>query len=153
MWKARMSKVPVSVLIAALVASGAAFPDRPGKKTVENLCGKCHGLQIMAAMRKNKAGWQATVTEMVNRGMEAEDKDLETVTEYLARYLSRYNVNKASAADLADVLELPAPQAQAIVDYRAKNGDFKSLDDLAKVPGLDVAKLRDVRDRIGFSGS
>jgi competence protein ComEA len=90
---------------------------------------------------------------MVNRGMEAEDKDLETVTEYLARYLSRYNVNKASAAVLADVLELPAPQAQAIVDYRAKNGDFKSLDDLAKVPGLDAAKLRDVRDRIGFSGS
>lgn len=47
------------------------------------------------------------------------------------------NINKADAEALQQNMEGIGPvKAKAIVDYRKKNGDFKSVDDLAKVPGI-----------------
>jgi len=55
------------------------------------------------------------------------------------------NVNTATAADLAALNGIGEVKAQAIVDYRAKNGPFKSVDDLVQVSGIGeklLAKLR-----------
>lgn len=55
------------------------------------------------------------------------------------------NVNTASAADFAAVKGIGEVKAQAIVEYRAKNGPFKSVDDLVQVKGIGeklLAKLR-----------
>jgi competence protein ComEA len=140
------------MLMGMPVLAGDAFPDKPGKKTVERLCGSCHGLNLFANMRKTRQAWHTSVHDMVSRGMNAEDSELEEMVEYLSRYLSRLNVNKAQAAELADVLGLTAKEGEAIVAHRAKAGEFKSFDELSKVPGVDAKKLAEQRDRIGFSG-
>jgi competence protein ComEA len=62
----------------------------------------------------------------------------------------KVNVNHEAAKGLQDQLALTDKEAQAIVDYRGKNGDFKTLDDLKKVPGLDGAKIDAKKDRIAF---
>lgn len=51
---------------------------------------------------------------------------------------SDVDFNKASAAEIVDGLNglVDKDLAQAIVDYRAKNGPFKNPDDLLKVPGM-----------------
>ena len=41
-------------------------------------------------------------------------------------------------------------QAAAIIAYRAKNGAFKTVDDLKQVPTLDAAKIDAKKDRITF---
>lgn len=47
------------------------------------------------------------------------------------------NINKADAAALQQNLAgIGAVKAKAIVDYRKKNGPFKSVNDLALVPGI-----------------
>ncbi len=48
------------------------------------------------------------------------------------------DLNKASAEEIAGIegADISADLAKAIVDYRAKNGPFKSGDDLLKVPGM-----------------
>jgi competence protein ComEA len=46
------------------------------------------------------------------------------------------NVNKATAKELLKVKGLNAAKARAIVAYRKKHGEFKSIDDLAKVKAL-----------------
>jgi competence protein ComEA len=59
-------------------------------------------------------------------------------------------VNKADARELQALLEISPESATAIVGYRQKNGSFKTLDDLKKVPGVDAAKLDAKREIIDF---
>ena len=61
-------------------------------------------------------------------------------------YAGPVNVNTADAETIADAMNgVGIKKAQAIVDYRAKNGAFKSLDELAQVKGIGdktIAKNR-----------
>ncbi len=55
------------------------------------------------------------------------------------------NINTASVQELDAVKGIGPSKAKAIVDYRTKNGPFKSVDDLKQVKGFgakSVAKLR-----------
>ncbi len=52
------------------------------------------------------------------------------------------DVNTADAAEIAQALSgVGARTAQAIVDYRAKNGPFGSVQDLLKVKGIGPKTL------------
>ncbi len=64
---------------------------------------------------------------------------------------SKVNINKASAKELMKVKGLNASKARAIVAYRKKHGDFKSLDDLASVKGFKKVKpdtLKEIQDQL-----
>ena len=55
------------------------------------------------------------------------------------------NINTATPGELDGVKGIGPAKAQAIVDYRSKNGPFKSLDDLKNVKGFgdkSIAKLK-----------
>jgi competence protein ComEA len=59
------------------------------------------------------------------------------------------NINKASAAELAESLQgVGLKKAQDIVAWRDKNGPFKSVDDLANVKGIGGSTLEKNRSRI-----
>ena len=60
------------------------------------------------------------------------------------------NVNKATSAQLQSGLGLTAAEADAVIAYRKKNGDFKTIDDLKKVPDLDVKKVDAKKDHLAF---
>jgi competence protein ComEA len=59
-------------------------------------------------------------------------------------------VNQATAAQLESGLGLSTTEAEAVIEYRKKNGDFKSIDDLKKVPDVDAKKLDAKKDRLAF---
>ena len=50
------------------------------------------------------------------------------------------NLNKATAKDLMKVKGINAARARAIVAYRKKNGNFKSVDDIANVKAFKKMK-------------
>jgi competence protein ComEA len=92
---------------------------------------------------------------MVAFGMKTTDAEINTVVEYLARSypaddVPRLKVNEAEAIDFESILSLKRSQALAVIKYREKNGKFKSIADLKKVPGLDAAKLEEKKDRLIF---
>jgi competence protein ComEA len=63
------------------------------------------------------------------------------------------NVNTADASMLAKELDGIGPaKAQAIVEYRQKNGPFKSPDDLLKVDGIGERVLDMNRGNIQIGG-
>lgn len=64
---------------------------------------------------------------------------------------TKVNVNKATTKDLTKVKGLNASKAKAIVAYRKKNGDFKSLDDLSNVKGFKKMKpdaMKNIEDQL-----
>jgi competence protein ComEA len=62
------------------------------------------------------------------------------------------NVNTADAGTLARELDGIGPaKAQAIVEYRQKNGAFKAPEDLLKVPGIGERVLEQNRGNIRIS--
>ena len=59
-------------------------------------------------------------------------------------------MNKATALEIELTLGLTSREAKSIVEYRVKNGNFKSIDDLKQVPDIDDKKLVEKKDRLAF---
>ena len=86
----------------------------------------------------------------MNRGAKGTDEEFAAIVEYLATYVGLVNVNKAPAAEIEAALAIPSTQAEEIVRYRAEHGEFKDLESLKKVPGVDAMMLDERKDRIAF---
>ena len=50
---------------------------------------------------------------------------------------STVNINKASAKELMQLPPIGEKQARNIIDYRKMHGDFKSVEELGRVPGIE----------------
>jgi competence protein ComEA len=138
----------VALLAGVPAAKGQAPPEGKGKDTVEEVCGACHGTDLVYARRATKQGWSYIVDDMVSRGASATNEQISAINEYLAKNFGQVNVNKGTSAEIASVLEITPAQADAIVKYRTDHGDFKSVDDIKKAPGLESAKLDTKKDRV-----
>jgi competence protein ComEA len=135
--------------IAASVALAQTLPDGPGKQTFEDTCSLCHSPTAVIGMHKTKAEWKSKVTEMLQEQTDVSDSDRTAIIEYLARsFPATVNVNKATAKDIEAILG--ARDAAAIVQYRESKGNFKTLEDLKKVPGIDTAKVEASKPLLEF---
>jgi competence protein ComEA len=63
----------------------------------------------------------------------------------------RLNINTASAAELDKLPGIGPAKAQAIVDYRTQNGNFKSIEDIEKVKGIKGGVFSKIKDYIKVS--
>jgi hypothetical protein len=146
------------VVIATLVAvrpAAAQLPDGPGKDEVQKVCGTCHPASTAASVRLTRDGWQSKIAEMVSRGAQATDEELEAILNYLAEHFpgeasDLLNVNTATAVQLESVLELLRRESSAFIAYREKVKGFTSLDDLKDIPGVPFKKIEAKKDKITF---
>src|SRR5436305_885478 len=150
----RAGWLALPILLVAIPAFGQ-LPPGPGKAETEKLCSQCHEVERSIAPRQDRDAWQTTIDKMVRLGAKGTDKEFALVLDYLASHypadeVPRLNVNKARAIELESALSLPRSQAAAIIEYRTKHGDFKSIADLKKVPGIDAAKIEAKKDRLTF---
>jgi competence protein ComEA len=60
------------------------------------------------------------------------------------------NVNTASEQQLIYALSLTPEEAASVLKYRTDHGDFKSIEDLLKVPNVDTTKIKGQSDNIAF---
>jgi competence protein ComEA len=133
----------------------AQMPDGPGKQETVKLCSQCHEIERALSPRQDHDAWQATIDKMVALGLRASDDDLKLVTDYLAKAypgepIPKLNMNTATAIQLESGLTLKRSESAAVIEYRTKNGNFKSLDDLKNIPGVPFAKFSAKKDRLTF---
>ncbi|MGD1073216.1 MAG: helix-hairpin-helix domain-containing protein [Bryobacteraceae bacterium] len=140
------------IMTAAALADDVVLPEGSAKKTVENACGDCHGLDKIVDNPESSVKWRATVNRMVRKGAMLSDAEIDAVVDYLATNFppDKINVNTASADQLLNALDLSAAEADAIVKYRKANGNFKDLAAIEKVPGVDPKKIEAQRELIAF---
>lgn len=154
--------VPLRIVIAifgtvlCLQAQSLKLPDGPGKAVTQKVCGECHAAELVIGRQEERAAWGAIVEDMIQRGATGTDDEMYQVVDYLATNFSKtspvikINVNKATAKDLEGALRLTAKEAAAIVHQREEKGDFKSVDELEKVSGVDAAKIEASKKRLAF---
>ena len=67
-------------------------------------------------------------------------------------YIELKPVNQEASPEALSIsrLSLKRSEASAILRYRKEHGDFKSIEDLLKVPGIDAAKIEAKKDRLVF---
>jgi competence protein ComEA len=156
-----MRKIPhfwmaLSTSAGFLIAAASAqekLPSGPGRDTMKKVCGRCHSAENVVGLAKTREEWGALTAEMVDRGAEGTIDEFNDVVDYLTEHFPqapRVNVNKATAQDFESALGFSPKEAEAMVGYRDAKGRFKSVQDLEKVPGVDVKKVQARRDRFAF---
>jgi competence protein ComEA len=131
------------------------LPEGAGKAETERLCGTCHDVNKAVSLRQDEAGWGATVLKMVDFGAKIESDEMVAIVTHLAKSypaeeMAPLNMNKARAIQLESRLSLKRSEAAAILRYRKEHGDFASIEDLKKVPGIDFAKIEAKKDSLVF---
>jgi competence protein ComEA len=63
------------------------------------------------------------------------------------------NINSASEKQLAELEGIGPAKAKAIIDYRKKNGPFKSTEDIKKVSGIGDATYDRIKGDLVLSGT
>jgi len=155
-----------ALLFLAISPGASSLPPGEGKAIVQRTCMGCHALKVVTSKRASKKQWSMLVDQMVSRGADLEDEEIEVVVDYLSKNFSldkkpavageavvssrRVNVNTATATQLAAALGLSSKESLSIVSYREKNGNFKQWRDLAKVPGIEVQKIESNKGRLLF---
>ncbi len=127
-----------------------AFPEGTGKAALLKVCGNCHTAESVVQSLRTRQEWSDVLDQMSRFGAEATDEEFDQILGYLVRHFSPIRINKATAQELETALDVPANMAEAIVAYRTGKGDFKTIDDLKKVPGLEAGKVDAQKTRLVF---
>jgi competence ComEA-like helix-hairpin-helix protein len=147
------------VVIAALVATyvhAAELPDGVGKDMLLRACTGCHKAEEFLSYRHTKEEYAAIVQRMGQRGARASSEELDIIADYLAKNFlkvedpSKINVNKAAAKEIETGLNLTAKEAEAIVGYRERHGEFHAWGDLLVIYGVDGKKIEVAKERMSF---
>jgi competence ComEA-like helix-hairpin-helix protein len=141
---------------AAAAGPAKEMPEGQGKQIILRECTACHLPDHFTKYQHTPEEWQAIVIRMGTRVRAATKEELDTVTKYLAtnypkvEVAGKLNVNKAKAADIQAQLSLTPEEADAVVKYRERHGDFREWGDLLAIYGVDGRKIEAAKDRMSF---
>ena len=134
------------------VVDPEALPEGEGRTILFRACADCHDMATtVLAKRRTPKQWQDVTTDMITRGVQAEEAEITTLVKYLATNVGHVNVNRAPEADLKAYAGFSDAEAKAIVAARAAGKTFATLDDVKAVAGVDAATVDKVKDRIAFN--
>lgn len=77
---------------------------------------------------------------------------LASVLAFCSSAMAAINLNTATQQELESLNGIGPAKAKAIMDYRAKQGPFKTVDELKNVPGIGDKTLEKLRKDIAVSG-
>jgi competence ComEA-like helix-hairpin-helix protein len=155
-YASRAIRVAAAIFVGGLAVVSGAMATRAQESedhpavAFKRICSSCHDADRILATRRTRTQWEEVIEKMIDRGAEGTADDFTAAEEYLLRVSGRVSINRALSKDIVAVLGLMQKDADAIAEYRKANGDFKDFDEVCKVPGIDLEKLKQGRDAISF---
>lgn len=143
----------VSLACAADDDDAKRLPAGPGRDTVAESCLSCHGSAYFRRQRLDKDQWTEKVGDMIDRGAKVNDAQAAVIVDYLVQTFGpggKINVNTAPFEELKAILSLTNEETQAILAYRKDKGDFKSVEELKSISGVDRNKIETKKELIIF---
>jgi len=139
-----------SVLLPVLAQEAPrTLPEDKLTTLYENVCGECHGADLVFDQPRDYQGWNSTVDRMVQQGASASDEEIHQIVDYLAKYFGMpVNVNSASAEEI-QTLGLTEDQAKSVIAARARE-KFADFAALSALPALKEVNLEGVKHRLVF---
>jgi hypothetical protein len=74
-----------TMTIPLIAQDDVTLPDGAGKAIVQRMCTGCHSLKTVTSQHATKDQWSAIVQQMVSRGADGTDEEINTVVDYLAK--------------------------------------------------------------------
>jgi competence ComEA-like helix-hairpin-helix protein len=148
-------RIALLALLAASVLTAGELPEGEGKKIIQQQCSGCHPGNALGGYQKAREEWDDIVTRMGQRTTATRD-ELTTLADYLATNFpkvddpTKVNMNKASAEEMSKRLGLSAAEADAIIKYRDRRGNFRTWGDLLVIYGVDGTKIESLQDKMSF---
>jgi competence protein ComEA len=147
-------RVLLLIILFFWTAAAQSLPAGPGRDVVDSVCSLCHdAASAILGKQWNRTQWELKITEMLQEEPDVTKEERAVILEYLVTHFQpggKIYVNKALSDVLQTALDIPAQAAAAIVRHRERNGDFKTLEDLRKVQGLDASKIEAKKDLLVF---
>ncbi len=153
---ALLSSLTLTSPLTTPVLAQDPLPEGPAKVVLNRACNRCHPADQVSRQRKTQEQWQATVVRMQGRGADIATAEVDTVVQYLVANFgkvedtTKVNVNKASAEELVAKLGFNQEEAEAIVDYRDRKGDFREWGELLNIYGVSGEKVQAAKDKMTF---
>ena len=152
---------PFLILLGGVAALGAMqgtpqqdpLPGGSGKDTFIEVCTVCHSSALPMGKQFTRQEWELKITEMLQEEPDVTRDERAAILEYVAANFKpggKIYINTIVAKDLVTLLGISSSAADAIVKYRMTNGEFRNLDDMKNVPGLDIAKVEARKNQLQF---
>jgi hypothetical protein len=137
---------------AATQVVPATYPPGQGRDVVIRVCKDCHAVTDINRRREFRQRWAGIVDAMTAHGASFDDADFEAMVSYLSVTFGRpIRINTASAAVIAEALDVTDELAAAIVKHRTAHGPFKDWEAVVAVPGVDAKRIEEQRVNLDFA--
>ena len=103
-----------SCLTLSTFAFGQALPDGKGKAEFQRICANCHTAAMATRVRNSSDGWKSVVNDMVGRGAQGSQEDLDNVVLYLSTNFGPGSGVTTSAPAKSAAPSTPAPATPAM---------------------------------------
>jgi putative heme-binding domain-containing protein len=142
-WKYVFNLGSIACLSLAVVGHGQSLPEGKGQADFQRICSSCHSVSMATTQRMTQAEWMGVVNDMVSRGAQGTQDELNNVVTYLA---ANYGKDKAPAANAAAA---PAPPP-SVVQTPLSEAEIEKGTKLLKANGcLSCHRVGDLGSYVG----
>lgn len=124
----------------------------PGVYNLKNGSRIADAIEAAGGFKDGAATQHWNLAELLTDGkmifIPTEEDASEMLEVYIEEAGGNIDINTATVTELTELSGIGQSKAEAIVEYRTKNGNFKSVDDLTNVPGIGESTLNRIRDYI-----
>jgi hypothetical protein len=113
---------------------------------VRDVCTRCHVASQFLNAPRSASRWEQTYARMVQNGARATPEQVDRIVVYFQRNFTIININTSPVDELGPTLQVSEDTVREIIERRAIK-KFTSLAELARFPGVDASKLKQLAAR------